>query len=188
MSATLGCHRNVAVLHLVSGIDCLIWILYFCDDDEKLRVETATIDGDEVDHLAHVLFALDEQLEADIVGDAARVADLEHTIADHGDQLGATLSPEMRRLIPRFDHVYYMPDPFGNIDEFPIDALRLDGEWFGDLVTITRSNSLTHLREALSPNRAPYRGNPNAAVVSGATDLGGERLAAVAREIRDRVR
>jgi hypothetical protein len=75
------------------------------------------------------------------------------------------------------ERVIYLPHPFGNVDELPLSGLRIGGRWLGERLPITRSPSVNHLREMLSPNRATVRPNRAAKVLVGSLTLGDEALA-----------
>jgi hypothetical protein len=182
MRATLAPHPGVGIIHLVSGVDSIVWILYGFDALGQFRFESALVGAGQSDLFVSVLRVMEAQLDADVVNDPFAVSEFDAQLVQLGGEIGSTWSAGMRELLGHFSHVFYMPDPFGNIDEFPIDVIRLDGAWLGELWTITRSPTFNHLREAISPNRSPYASNNRAVVVLGAPELAGSKLAMVEAE------
>lgn len=182
MRATLAPHPGVGVIHLVSGVDCVLWILYGYDAAGEFRLESACLDRDASEVAVDLLRTLEDQLHADVVDDPLAVASLDEELIRAGDALGATWSEGMVEMVEMFSHLFFVPDSFGNIGEFPLEAVRIHGRWLDSSCTITRSPTFNHLRESIGPNRVPYPPNDRAVVVLGAPDIGGPKLAMVRRE------
>lgn len=167
---------GVAVVHLISGIDCLVWIIYGYDANGRFRFSCTPAGADNAERLASFLRAMHQHLPADAQGDAIAVQELEQELEGLGDAITEDLSKEWLELLGEMKRVIYLPHPFGNVDEFPLGGLRIGGRWLSEALSITRSPSINHLREMLSPNRAWVLPNRAARVVLGESELGDQRL------------
>jgi hypothetical protein len=172
---------GMAVVHLISGIDCLVWMIYGFDHAGRFRFVCVAPPNEHATRLTDFLGVMHEHLADDGKGDALAVHGLEAELERLGSALAADLPDEWWDALEHMQRLVYLPHPFGSVDEFPISGLRRNGKWLGDIMTITRSPSLNHLREMLSDNRATVLSNRAAVVVMGAPDLGGQRLINIER-------
>jgi hypothetical protein len=167
---------GIAVLHVVPGIDCLVWVAYGYDDQRRFRFETCLGDEGQADLIGQFLTIAQAQQEADVIDDAVRVVALNAQLEELGDRIGAGLSPSFVEFLSGMHHIQFMPHPFGNLDEFPLSGVRVNEKWLTELYTIMRSPTVNQLREWLSPNRAESFGNSQAAIVLGDPATGGPLL------------
>lgn len=168
--------RSLGVVHLLAGIDCTLWIIYGFDGQGDFRFAWSAAKGENAHMISDFLRALDDQLEADKIGDALAVQSHQHRLETLAETLSASLSPRWVGVLQDMTQLFYMPHSFGNVDEFPLGALRFNGRWLAELVPIVRSPSITHLRETLSPSRARVNPQPAAVVVLGSLTVGGPQL------------
>jgi hypothetical protein len=118
-----------------------------------------------------------EHVAADTSGDVLGMQGLERELERLGEAIADDLAAEWRGVLGAMERVIYLPHPFGNVDELPLSGLRIGGRWLGETLPITRSPSVNHLREMLSPNRATMRPNRAAKILVGSLTLGEESLA-----------
>lgn len=173
---------RVGVVHIVSGIDCLVWVVYGFDKKNQFRFEMCHFSDDQSTPLVDFLIALTDQLDADKARDEMQVHALNKQLEKLGEKLGKQLSADWIDAASAMDHLFYMPHPYGKIDEFPLGGLRIGKKWLCDHCTITRAPTINQLRELLSPNRPSARGNNKAVVVVGSPDLGGPMLVGAIKE------
>jgi hypothetical protein len=173
---------GVGIVHIVAGIDVMVWIIYGADPSGNFRFAAACLDADSAGPVAGVLAAMDEQIAADKVGDALAVYNLDARIDRLGEQIGKALPPDWRAVLDGMQILVYMPHPFGNVDEFPLGAVRFDGRSLMDRMPLMRSPNVAHLRELMSPSRPGLAPQRRAVVVTGAPDLAGDRLEALDSE------
>lgn len=173
---------GVGIVHTISGIDCLVWIVYGFSSDNEFRFEMCHFSEDQIAPFIEFLQLLTDQLEADKARDDMQVNAMNGQLQKLGNKLGKQLTSAWTKLAKSMEHLFYMPHPYGNIDEFPLAGLRIGGKWLYDYCTITRAPTINHLRELLSPNRPAFRGNRNAVVVVGNPEIGGPMLRGAVRE------
>ena len=178
---------GLGVVHLISATDCLVWIALGYDKEGQFRVECHSSDRQQSELFAEFVSTMDDQLEADRVGDRLGIVRLQGKLEELGSAIAAQMPATFRDFISSMSALFYMPHSFGNVDEFPLGGLRIDNAWLGESVPIVRSPSINHLRETLAPNRAEVRANQNGVVVLGAADAEGQTLRA-ARVEADRIR
>ena len=176
MKNSLRPFPGTAVLHVVPGIDCLVWVAYGYDDQGRLRFETCLGDEAQADLIGQFLTIAQAQQEADVIDDAARVVALNAQVEELGDRIGAGLSPSFVEFLSGMHHIQFMPHPFGDLDEFPLSGVRVNGKWLTEAFTIMRSPTVNQLQEWLSPNRAVTFGNSQVAIVLGDPETGGPLL------------
>ena len=169
-------YPGLGVVHLVSGVDHLIWLIYGFDREGRFRFGCSVADAEASEQLIAFLGTMHEQLEADKALDPVATGRFGTRLEELGDRIGASLSPEWLEVLGSMERLLYMPHPFGNVDEFPLGAVRVQGTWLAELRPIVRTPTVSHLRELLSPNRPGVRRNDRAAVVLGAPDIGGPPL------------
>jgi hypothetical protein len=123
------------------------------------------------------LRAMHDHIAADASGDVLGMEALERELERLGESIAGDLPNEWREVLGAMERVIYLPHPFANVDEFPLAGLRIGGRWLGERIPITRSPSVNHLRELLSPNRATLLANRAAKIMVGSLTLGDEVLA-----------
>lgn len=173
--------KGIGIVHLISGIDCLIWIVYGYDKSGHFKFESNPMSEIESEPIVEFLKTLRQQFVADKTLDPVRMNDLDKELKRLGDKIGAKLSDKWINVARNMDHLFYMPNPYGSVDEFPLAGVRINGKWLCHLCTITRTPSINHLRESLSPNRTRY-GNRKAIIVLGNPGAGDTNLKKAKRD------
>jgi hypothetical protein len=116
------------------------------------------------------------QLEADKIDDALAVAEMGARLERLGDEIGHDVPQQVVDFLRDMDQLIFAPVPVGNLDEFPLAAVRLDGQWLADVLPFTRTTTFNVLQESLNPNLAQMRNHQRAMIVLGAPDVGGAPL------------
>ncbi|WP_406349819.1 CHAT domain-containing protein [Streptomyces sp. NBC_00658] len=179
--ALLYAFPGVGVLHLVRGIDCLIWVVYGCVRERGFVADWGIASQDTARLAAELSTAARAQLDADRLGDAPAVAALDEQIMQLGKRIGASLPSQLLDVLDRLDHLLYAPHPGGGLDEFPLTALHVWGSWLSERLTITRFTTFLSLQVLLSPNFRPSLPNRMATVVLGNSEWREERLRGLRR-------
>lgn len=65
------------------------------------------------------------------------------------------LPERLRECLLASETILYAPDPFGSIDEIPLELFRTDDGWLAGTRVVARQGTLSTLMEMLSPNRSP---------------------------------
>jgi hypothetical protein len=182
MRTALAPFAGLAVAHVLSGIASLVWMVYGYDDGGRFRFASAALGGTHIDDVTRLLRLMEEQREADRIGDALAMATIARELEAAGDAITAQLPMEMVELLTAMRRVIFLPQPFGSLDQFPLTALRVNGSWLGEILPVIRGTNVSWLREALSATRALVRPNRAAAVALGAPDATGEALRGMAEE------
>jgi hypothetical protein len=177
MKTALAPLPALGVVHLISGIDCLVWIVYGYDRQGTFRFACVPGSAAHAGRVTGFLRVMHEHVAADTSGDVLGMQGLERELERFGEAIADDLPAEWRDVLGAMERVIYLPHPFGNVDEFPLAGLRIGGRWLGETMPITRSPSVNHLRELLSPNRATMPANRAAKVMVGSLTLGDEVLA-----------
>jgi hypothetical protein len=177
MKTALAPLPALGVVHLISGIDCLVWIVYGYDRQGTFRFACVPGSAAHAGRVTGFLRVMHEHVAADTSGDVLGMQGLERELERFGEAIADDLPAEWRDVLGAMERVIYLPHPFGNVDELPLSGLRIGGRWLGERLQITRSPSVNHLREMLSPNRATVRPNRAAKVLVGSLTLGDEALA-----------
>jgi hypothetical protein len=177
MKSALAAVRALGVVHLISGIDCLVWMVYGYDEEGTFRFASAPAGDEHATRVTDFLRAMNDHIAADTSGDVLGMEALERELERLGEAIAGDLPDEWREVLGAMERVIFLPHPFGNVDEFPLAGLRIGGRWLGETMPITRSPSVNHLRELLSPNRATMPANRAAKVMVGSLTLGDEVLA-----------
>jgi tetratricopeptide (TPR) repeat protein len=172
----LRAHTRLGVVHLMSGTDRMVWMLYGSDGEGRFRFECAAMDEAGGELCADVLQCMQDALAADQIGDALAVSRLDDELARLGDELAGALPAGWVETLREMETLIYMPHSYGNVDELPLGVLRVDGAFLADSVQIVRSPSFQHLREMLSPARPQFPANGTAVVLLGDPDLHGSVL------------
>jgi hypothetical protein len=172
--AALATLPGTAVVHLISATDALVWVLFGHDREKKFHFEMHPMAVDHAGKIEQFLKTMHAQLDADRLGDVLRIRSLAQALETLGEQIGSDLPPSFRNVLTSMNQIIYMPHPYGNLDEFPLEGLRVNGQWLGETVPIVRSPSILHFREMLSPNTAWIRPNRNGVVVLGSANFGTE--------------
>jgi hypothetical protein len=167
LRAGLAPLRGTGVLHLVLGLNRLVWILYGTDRQGQFHAEWDDAGDGCLDVLRELQACLYEQLDAELRSDDLALARLDTRIEQLGDTLGSHVPAAVRGALDEVDHLLYLPHPEGNLDDFPLTALRLDGRWLTEQLTVTRLTTFTMLRLLISPNLPSLRPNRRAVVVLG---------------------
>jgi tetratricopeptide (TPR) repeat protein len=165
-----------AVLHLLSGISCLLWIAYGYDGRGIFQFKSCLGDESHGQALIEFLEAMREQQELDLVDDVTGADKVDARLKELGGRIGAALSQPFVDFLLGMKQVHFMPHPFGNLDEFPLAGVRLAGEWLSEHLEIVRTPSFSHLREMLSANRTATLGRPNGAILLGDPETDGATL------------
>jgi hypothetical protein len=166
---------GTGVLHLVLGINCLVWVLYGFGRDGRFHGYWGASDQAVIAHIRDVYRLMYEQLEADRIDDSLVVESLGDRIEHLGGEIGLSMPAAVVAALDEFDHLLYVPHPEGNLDEFPVTVIRTSGRWLTERLTITRTTTFTMLQGLLSPNLPTIRPNPIAMVVLGSAETGGAR-------------
>jgi hypothetical protein len=177
MKSALAAVRALGVVHLISGIDCLVWVVYGYDRQGTFRFACVPGSAAHAGRVTGFLRVMHEHVAADTSGDVLGMQGLERELERLGEAIADDLPAEWRDVLGAMERVIYLPHPFGNVDELPLSGLRIGGRWLGETLPITRSPSVNHLREMLSPNRATMRPNRAAKILVGSLTLGEESLA-----------
>ena len=177
MKTALAPIPALGVVHLISGIDCLVWIVYGYDKQGTFRFACAPAGDEHASRVTNFLRAMHDHIAADTSGDVLGMEALEQELERLGEAIAGDLPDDWREVLGAMERVIYLPHPFGNVDEFPLAGLRIGGRWLGETLPIARSPSVNHLRELLSPNRAAVPANRAAKVMVGSLTLGDEVLA-----------
>ncbi|MEU9880363.1 CHAT domain-containing protein [Streptomyces phaeochromogenes] len=176
LRAGLAPLRGTSVLHLVLGIGRLVWILYGTDREGQFHSQWQDSDERSLDILRELQECLTRQMEADRFGQSQRVSTLETRIRQLGDALGTCVPASVATALLETDHLVYLPHPEGNLDDSPITAIRLDGRWLAQHMTVTRQTTFTMLRLLTSPNLPSLRPHSRAVLVLGAPEHDGAKL------------
>jgi len=177
MKTALAPVPELGVVHLISGIDCLVWMVYGYDKEGTFRFACAPAGEEQSSRVTDFLGAMHDHIAADTSGDVLGMEALERELERLGEAIANDLPDGWREVLGAMERVIYLPHPFGNVDELPLAGLRIGGRWLGETLPITRSPSVNHLRELLSPNRATVPANRAAKVMVGSLTLGDEVLA-----------
>lgn len=165
-----------AVVHLLSGISCLIWIAYGYDASGEFHLKSCLGDEDQAKDLVRFLEEMQKQQVLDLVDDSAGINKTNTHMEEIGNQIGAKLTKPFAEFLLSMKQIHYMPHSFGSLDEFPLAGMRLEGKWLCEYMEIMRTPSVSHLREMLSPNRTTIIGRPNGAILLGDPKTGGPAL------------
>ncbi len=174
--AMLKPFRGTGVVHVCSGTDALVFVVYGYDDACRFRFEISLASEKAVESFGRFLELVDDQLAADLRRDQMQLAQLDQELTALGEALAGELSPGFVEVLGAMRHVYYMANPFGAIEQFPLGGLRIAGSWLGTSVAITRTPTPSHLRETLSANRPEASRSPLARVLSGDPTAGPSAL------------
>lgn len=172
---------DVGIVHLLSVTDRVVWLAYAADRKHGLRLECQALGEAHAQKIGELLRLMHEQLEADRVGDALGVASLGDALARTGEAIAADLSPALRTLLTSVRCILHLPHAYGNVDEFPLGALRWDGQWLAQRTPVLRAATVNQLRELLSPRRCVWPQH-EAFVFTGDTSAPGARLAGIDAE------
>lgn len=162
----------------------LVWVIYGYDRSGRFRFEINVSRPDDSFDVFRFLDMMQEQLSADILHDSIQVQYCESELVRMGDKIGQNLAPQFAETLRGMDHLFYIPYPLHNLEEFPLGALRFNHEWLGTRCTITRSPTLNHLRELLNPNRPRPKANPRAVIVAGDPSYGIHMLQETSDEVK----
>lgn len=167
---------GVGILHLAVGIGCLVWVAYGYGRDREFRSGWGACGEETIKRLRDFFCCMQKQLEADKTNDAIAVTALGARLEQLGDQIGHDLPAEVLAVLRSMKLLVYAPVPVGNIDEFPLAGIRVEGRWLTDILPITRTTTFNLLLESLCPNLAEIQPHKRAIVVLGAPDTGGPPL------------
>jgi CHAT domain-containing protein len=162
----------------------LVWVIYGYDRSGKFRFELNVSRPEDSVDVFHFLDIMQEQLSADMLHDSIQVQYYQSELVRLGDKIGQDLSSRFAETLMAMDHLFYMPYPLYNLEEFPLGGLRFNDEWLGTRCTITRSPTLNHLRELLNPNRPRPMANARAVIVAGDPSYGMHMLRETSDEVK----
>ena len=169
---TLQSFPRHCLLLLISGIDCLIWIVMGFDEQQNFIFETSVIDAAGSRNLTRFLELMNLSLEADLNHDKSSLFATNKRLKEAGRSVSDSLSPSFMAAIEKMEHIYYLPHHYGNIDEFPPGGLIINGVWLAQRCSITRAASFNHFREMLAINRTAIKGGKKSVVIHGNATAG----------------
>jgi hypothetical protein len=167
---------GLGILHLALGVRCLVWVAYGFAADGEFRAGWGICDENAAQRLVDVHQSMQEQLEADKIGDALAVGALNRRLEQLGDEIGRDFPAEVESVVRSMEGLVYAPVPVGNADEFPLAAIRIDGRWLTDIVPTTRTTTFNLMHGLLCPSLPDVQPDGRAVVALGAPDIGGPPL------------
>lgn len=167
---------GLGILHLALGIRCLVWVAYGYGRDRAFRAGWGICDEAAVRPLLDVHQYMQEQLEADKIGDTLAVANFDARLEQLGDEIGDALPADVLEALRCVDVLVYAPVPLGGVDEFPLAAIRIDGRWLTDFLPTARTTTFNLMQGSLCPNLPDVQPDERALVVLGAPEVGGPPL------------
>lgn len=169
---TLRPFPNHSLLLLISGIDCLIWIMLGFNGQGDFIFETSITEAEHAKSLIRFLELMATSLDADLNDDKALLFETNNQLKEESRSISSTLSPSFIAALEKMEHIYYLPHPFGNVDEFPVGGLTIGQSWLAQRCSITRVPTYNAFRELLAINRAVTYGGRRSVVIHGSAALG----------------
>jgi tetratricopeptide (TPR) repeat protein len=177
---------STVLIFVQSGVNALTFFALRGGNDPLERRITLQLGPKELlDAIKDLLYYYYEEQEAILAGRKFYHEPASENLVETCKRVWTLLPEGIRSYILSSDTVLYSPDPFGNIDDVPLEILRTPQGWLGVTHAISRQTSLRTILEMLSPNRTPSLLSNYACTVRAEDPQGFDKLTFADREVSD---